>query len=67
MTVTKVLTVQILQRRAILFFPTLRRDRQMAGQTQDTCDAGISPRDSAPSFSIRLKKGRGKDFNAAES
>lgn len=52
MTVTKVFTVQILQRWAILFFPTRRRDRQMAGQTQDTCDAGIS----APSFSIRLKK-----------
>lgn len=37
--VTRVFTVQILQRPAILFFPAQRRDRQMARQTQDTRDA----------------------------
>lgn len=57
--VTRVFTVQILQRRAILFFPTLRRDRQMARQTQDTRDGEVRAIPFAAAFRVRSKK-RGK-------
>jgi len=64
MVAAKVFTVQILQRRAILFFPTPRRDRQMARQTQDTRGAGkvhAIPLVAAFPFALKKKKKEKKE------
>lgn len=60
MTVVEVFSVQMLQRWTMLFFP-MRRDRQMARQTQDTCSIDKTraiPRARQLFYSLKKKEGR---------